>query len=353
MDKKDRHSTKHKQFNKRELRSHHGTGSYVPPMQKELERRQRQLEEERRRFAIRPVEDRRNAADSLHQSALEEVRARRKTPEMTLGDTHTGQYDSLQANLGRRRHRSKQVLPKKRRRPQERFFRMRSHIVKGIIGFIVLMILLYVFPIPLGTIAVTGNSKLTEEDVITAGHLRTPVNLLRVWPSSLRDALAKDLRVDTVSTSYQFPATLVVNIEARQPVAVVATSFGFATLDKNGQVIQLSPAIADPSVPIISGAKLGNILLGDTISDKGVQSALTYLAALSPTGKKEIAEVNIGTPNDLVAYSTTGIPLRLGSDSQLKEKAKLSEDMVADVEKKNTPVQYIDVNVAAPYVKTE
>ena len=55
------------------------------------------------------------------------------------------------------------------------------------------------------------------------------------------------------------------NVTERRPAAVVGDAVRFATLDAKGQVINIGPAIEDTSATIISGIKLGNVLLGDTI----------------------------------------------------------------------------------------
>ena len=61
-------------------------------------------------------------------------------------------------------------------------------------------------------------------------------------------------------------------------------------------MIASEPAIQDTSVPMISGVKAGNILLGDTVVDKPILAALEYLNSLDEETFKNIAEVNIGDP---------------------------------------------------------
>lgn len=213
-------------------------------------------------------------------------------------------------------------------------------------------LILVIFPIPFGTIQVVGSQKVTVADVMAAGNIRNPVNLLQINPGHLEERLQHDLRVETVKVSYALPLTLQVSVTDRKAAAVVATQFGFATLDKTGRVINLGPAIEDTTAPIISGVKLGNVLLGDMIENQAIKGALTYLSSLSEDGVKNIAEINVGDTKQLVAYTVDGLPLRLGDMTDLDKKGPLSENMLRDIKARGVAAEYVDVNVKAPYIKT-
>ena len=139
----------------------------------------------------------------------------------------------------------------------------------------------------------------------------------------------------------------------RKAVAVVPAQFGYLTLDSKGQVIASEPAIQDTSVPMISGVKAGNILLGDTVVDKPILAALEYLNSLDEETFKNIAEVNIGDPDAIMAYTVSGVQIRLGDGKDLAKKAELTQSMLQDIKKTHGNVQYIDVNVSSPYIKTD
>lgn len=217
---------------------------------------------------------------------------------------------------------------------------------------LLLWALLFMLPIPFGTIQVTGSDKVTVSDVMAAGNIRYPINLLQINTSQLEERLQHDLRVETAKTTYVLPLTLQVTITERQPAAVVATQFGFATLDASGRVINMGPAIEDTAAPIISGIKLGNVLLGDLIEVPVIKGALTYLSSLSAEGRSSIAEINVGDTQQLIAYTVDGLPLHLGDTTELDKKGPLSENMLRDVKARGVAAQYLDVNVKAPFIKT-
>ena len=150
------------------------------------------------------------------------------------------------------------------------------------IGGVVALVLigLFTLPIPLGSIKVVGSDKVTVQDVEVAGDIGEPVNILRINRETLRNRLSKDLRVEDAQISYELPLTMVVRIAERKGISVIPAQFGYLTLDKNGQVIASDSVIEDTTVPMISGVKGGNILLGDVVTDKPIVQVLDYLRAL-------------------------------------------------------------------------
>lgn len=221
-----------------------------------------------------------------------------------------------------------------------------------IVGFLLLSFCALLFlPLPFGNLRVEQTTTLTEKEIMVTAGINEPVNILQINADKVEKRLAKDLRIEKATVTYEFPLTLHMQIAARPTVAIVMTQFGYASLDKNNQVIRLSEGVTEAKVPIISGIRLGNILLGDEIQNQGIKNAIIFLKSLSAKGLAELSELNVGDPNAMVAYTVEGMPLRIGDGTELPEKAKLAEDMIKDVKARNIDVLYLDVNVAAPFIK--
>lgn len=242
----------------------------------------------------------------------------------------------------RMRRRLKRKVPKQRRSP----------LWKIVVGAAVL-IGVFTLPLPIGQIQVTGTNQLSSEDIVAIGDLGYPVNILRVRTGALEERLQKDIRVDTAHVSYALPLTLQVDITERHAMIVVPSQFGFVGIDRQGMVISNAPTIPDTTVPIISGVRLGNALLGDTIEADGIRSAIAYMQAFPEEKRKTIGEINIGDANHMIAYTVEGLPIHLGDSSDLAEKAKITEDMLKDIGQRHVVPQYIDVNVKSPYIKMQ
>ena len=236
-------------------------------------------------------------------------------------------------------------------RDERAVFRKRVLKIGGAVTLV--LVGLFTLPIPFGSLKITGSDKVTVQDVMVAGDIHEPVNILQISTEKLKSRLAKDLRVEEARIRYQLPLTMEVHIVERKAVAVVPAQFGYLTIDSKGQVIASEPAIQDTSVPMISGVKAGNILLGDTVVDKPILAALEYLNSLDESTFKNIAEVNIGDPDAIMAYTVSGVQIRLGDGKDLPKKAALTQSMLQDIKKTHGNVQYIDVNISSPYIKTD
>ena len=241
---------------------------------------------------------------------------------------------------------------KRRRRIKKKRTPSKSIVWKTIIGA-ALIIGLFTLPLPIGQIQVTGTNQLSSEDVVAIGDLGYPVNILRVRTGALEERLQKDMRVDTAHVSYALPLTLQVDVKERTAVVVVPSQFGFVALDRQGMVIASSPTIPDTTVPIISGVRLGNSLLGDTVESEGIRGAITYMVGFPEDKRKQIGEINVGDAEHIIAYTVDGLPIHIGDRNDLEEKAKITTDMIQDVSQRHVSAEFIDVNIKSPYIKTQ
>ncbi|MFR6482352.1 MAG: cell division protein FtsQ/DivIB [Veillonella sp.] len=98
---------------------------------------------------------------------------------------------------------------------------------------------LFTLPIPFGSLKIVGSDKVTVQDVMVAGDIHEPVNILQISTEKLKTRLAKDLRVEEAQISYQLPFTMVGRVIERKAAVAACTSaqFGYLTLDSKGQVI--------------------------------------------------------------------------------------------------------------------
>ena len=142
-------------------------------------------------------------------------------------------------------------------------------------------------------------------------------------------------------------------MKEREALVVVPSQFGFVSLDRNGMVIASSATIPDTTVPIISGVRLGNALLGDTIEAEGIRGAIAYMEAFTEEGRKKIGEINVGDADKMIAYTVEGLPIHIGDRNDLEEKAKITTDMLVDIAQRHVSAEFIDVNIKSPFIKSQ
>lgn len=210
---------------------------------------------------------------------------------------------------------------------------------------------LFFLPVPIGEIRLHGNESVTMEDVLFDGAVKRPVNVLQIHTGHLEERLSKDIRIARVEVARSFPFYIDVTMTERKPLAAVQEEFGYAFLDREGMVIQTLPSIRGADRPMITGIKLDNVLLGDSVSGAPLLMALTFLGNLSEEGLHMFSEINVGNPDQITAYTRSGLSVRLGDGSQMADRARLAENMVKDVKARGLAVYYIDASLTSPYIK--
>ena len=239
------------------------------------------------------------------------------------------------------------------RRKKRRRRRNKVGIICVVAALVALLLFLRFAAVPFGTVLVDGNEKMTTEDVYRAANIPSYVNVIQLSPKEMQDRLQKDLRVSEASVVREFPATIRVTMKERKAVAIVMTMYGFAYVDKTGTVIDLQPRIEGVSVPIMTGKKVDTLLLGDTITDPPLQAALAYLQNLKPEVLEHIAEVNIGNPDNIIAYTTDSLSIHLGAGDHPSERAVITGELLQEVEGSDLSVQYINTDIEAPSVMSK
>ena len=189
------------------------------------------------------------------------------------------------------------------------------------------------------------------EDVLFEGNVSTPINILQISTTNLEERLTHDIRIQTVRVKRSSPFTISIDITDRKVVAVMQAEYAYIFLDKEGTVVQTEPSIKGMIFPMITGKKLGNVLLGDKLDDAQIHTALEFINGLTEDGIKIFSEVNVGNTDNLMAYTRGGISVHLKNGTDMEKKAALAESMVNDVKARGLSVEYLDANLAAPFIK--
>lgn len=100
--------------------------------------------------------------------------------------------------------------------------------------------------------------------------------MLQISASSLAERLSHDIRVAHVEVSRGFPFVLEVHIEDREPLAIMQAEYSYVVLDKEGMVIDSVQSIRKGDVAMITGKRMENLLLGDTVSQEDLDKALAF-----------------------------------------------------------------------------
>lgn len=200
-------------------------------------------------------------------------------------------------------------------------------------------------------VVVIGNKYTPAEDVIDTAGISVNSNIFRINTADAAKKLRHDLRFVQASVTRRFPATVVISVTERQPLAYIAAGYGFAEIDQHGVVLAAYKNIKQMGVPMITGIRLDNAYVGDRVPDGVFSPILQYLAALPPEILAGLSEVNVQDKRNITAVTTNGVTIRLGDSTSLLDKASLTRDILADLAQNTTAIEYVDLSFSPPVIK--
>ncbi len=238
-------------------------------------------------------------------------------------------------------------------RRRRRFGRLLRGIIFLVVSAAVLGFFVYVPFFTLSEIKLVGAKYLTQEDILKVGDIYMGEQMFKLETDVVQSRLSKDLRIEEVSVRRKLPHTLEVTIKERRPLAMVSCDYGYLDLDRNGVIIDSYKSLKTMQIPMITGAAVRDLYIGDELDDEIVKKILDFLQRLDEETLNRLSEIAIVEADYIVMYSATDRPvqIRLGKLERLDEKARLTEDFMRDLETNPHPVEYVDFNYTTPFIK--
>ena len=238
-------------------------------------------------------------------------------------------------------------------RRRRRFGRLFRGIIFLVVSAAVLGFFVYVPFFTLSEIKLVGAKYLTQEDIMKIGDIYMGEQLFRLETDVVQSRLSKDLRIEEVTVRRHLPHTLEITIKERRPLATIVCDYGYLDLDRNGVIIDSYKSLKTMQIPMINGAAVHDLYIGDAVEDEYVKKILDFLQRLNEETLNHLSEIAIVEENYIVMYTATARPvqIRIGKLERLDEKARLTEDFLRDLETNPHPVEYVDFNYTAPFIK--
>lgn len=201
----------------------------------------------------------------------------------------------------------------------------------------------------LKNIETTGLKQLVRDEVIRKSGLTSGMNYFRLDLRQAEKRLSSIPLIESVKVKKRFPNTVVINVKEREPGALLCTDSGFFVIDNKGYCLEKVAWDEYYSLPVITGLTPESQVPGELVSKK--KHLRSVLTAFSEDVENFISEINIASPDNLIAYSRQGIPIMLGTPEELPEKIKVGVSFLGSLETVEK-IEYVDVRaIQAPAVK--
>lgn len=217
---------------------------------------------------------------------------------------------------------------------------------------IVAVAVLYLPIFHLRDITVNGNRFLDSKEICRIAGLSGGEHILSVKKEKIAEALSKDLRIEEAHVEQSFSGGIKITVREREPLAHVVCSYGWLDLDSNGLVIEAYKSERKrPHIVRLSGVKLEDLYIGDTVKESDLKSVLMFLRTINPENRSIIEEINLSDLEHITARTTDKVEIRLGKAERMTEKAKQTESFLGEFDNSRQSVEYIDFQYKSPVIK--
>ena len=193
----------------------------------------------------------------------------------------------------------------------------------------------------LKTVNIQGNRFVQDEDIIRIAGIRLGENLFQLQTDEIKRSLTKDLRIEQAVVQRSFPSQLDISISERIPLAMIKCDYGYLELGKGGIVLDAHRTLRDMPVPMISGAGVADLFVGDVVDDEQVGKVLSFLDTVGENTVKSLSEINITNPEDVMLYAGS-VQIRLGALDRLDSKVEVTKSVISELQQTKHPIAYVD-----------
>lgn len=161
-------------------------------------------------------------------------------------------------------------------------------------------------------VEITRTERISRGDVLAMLDLEPGRGLLLIDLVQAQRSLETHPWIRRAVVRRVFPDTLAVELDEREPVAVLKTGTGGREflLDRDGTLISEGVPVADEGLPVLMGVDYADAILGTGDTAVRVRSGIALAGLLDRSGVGR-TEVDLRRPDDMVAYYS-GLRLRFG-----------------------------------------
>lgn len=191
----------------------------------------------------------------------------------------------------------------------------------GLVGFRLYQFAFLSDYFELKKLAIDGASGALASELQALAQLKpnSGINLLLLRCERVRETILRHPRIKSAKVVKCYPNALVIQVEKREPAAIVAAG-ALYLIDREGYVLDtLQKAERNRrDLCFITGVKPDQIAFGQVIPSKAVRDAMDVYECLCQTNSSladKVSEIRIGNRDELTIVLKGGVEVRLGSEN--------------------------------------
>ncbi|HEV8243914.1 MAG TPA: FtsQ-type POTRA domain-containing protein [Nitrospirales bacterium] len=157
---------------------------------------------------------------------------------------------------------------------------------------------------------ITKTERISRDEVLTLLDLPPGRGLILINPDALERALQANPWIRRATVRRVFPDTLAVELQEREPVAVLRTAERAFLVDQEGILLAESLPDVPQSLPVLLGVDYAEAVLREGATVERLRSGIALAGLLGQAVGRPMV-VDLGVPGEVVAYDS-GLRLRFG-----------------------------------------
>lgn len=189
---------------------------------------------------------------------------------------------------------------------------------------------------------------LSDDKVLEMTSNPIGQNLFRFNISKAENELLAYPYVDDVRISRHFPHCLEISITERQPAGVLLNNSNYLQFSKDGILLDNTKSLSNLSLPLITGFKMEDVPApGEAFKDnERFEDILRIINACDDDLLRMLQEINIKDRNNILAYTSQGLEIRIGSVDNIETRMATLNDIINQVILSDIiedPIEAIDI----------
>ena len=214
-------------------------------------------------------------------------------------------------------------------------------------GFFVTQLLLASDLFRVEQVTVQGNSRLKENQVVALSDIQIGINTFNLDLGLIGRKIEENPWVESAHVQRIFPRQLLINIEERQPVAIINLGYLYY-LDSRGEIFKVLGAADNLDYPIVTGFDYTKAQEHNPEYAHQLRQIVGLLADLSQRklfSLDQVSEIHFATRGGLSLFTLKGgVKVKLGYTDYSRKLDRL-ERIYTQLQPKLRMLDYIDLNV--------
>ena len=206
-------------------------------------------------------------------------------------------------------------------------------------------------------ISVSGNVKLTQEEIIELAKIKQGQNIFRINTKKTTAKIKELAYVDDVEIQRRFPAKINIVLDESTEDIIIDTPTEFIVTTIDGKVLYKTTDVTEVPVPIVKGIEVTASEVGQKVATEDVEGAIKDMSYVNcfygSDYWSQIDLIDVSDASNFMMVMRTGLRVTFGpidTIESLERKIKMLDAIIPQV--KPTERSYLDLTTDKGYYGT-